>query len=96
MAKNRYKQVKKVFSISLGCRGWVFKSPHSDQGMIIRTTLSKWVMCSDLSFLLRIFYKNCKATRSVFAGRVAFGVKTRLRSKGQQGLSRCDYSGIEL
>ncbi len=24
------------------------------QGMIIRTTLSKWVMCSDLSFLLRI------------------------------------------
>jgi len=31
MAKNRYKQAEKVFSISLGCRGWVFKSPHSDQ-----------------------------------------------------------------
>lgn len=28
------------------------------QGMIIRTTLSKWVMCSDLSFLLRIFCKS--------------------------------------
>ena len=31
MAENRYKQAKKVFSISLGCRGWVFKSPHSDR-----------------------------------------------------------------
>ena len=30
-AKNRYKRAKKVFLISLGCRGWVFKSPHSDQ-----------------------------------------------------------------
>ena len=28
----------------------------SDQVMIIRTTLSKWVMCSDLSFLSRIYY----------------------------------------
>ena len=31
MAENRYKRVEKVFPISLGCRGWVFKSPHSDQ-----------------------------------------------------------------
>ena len=31
MAKNRYKRAEKVFPISLGCRGWVFKSPHSDQ-----------------------------------------------------------------
>ena len=30
-AENRYKRAKKVFLISLGCRGWVFKSPHSDQ-----------------------------------------------------------------
>ena len=28
------------------------------QTMIIRTTFSKWVMCSDLSFLLRIFCKS--------------------------------------
>ena len=31
MAKNRYKQVKKVFSISLGSRDRAFESPHSDQ-----------------------------------------------------------------
>ena len=40
------------------------KSRHSDQGMIIRTTLSKWVMCSDLSFLLRILYKSPPAMNS--------------------------------
>ena len=39
-----------------GSRGREFKSRHSDQVMIIRTTLSKWVMCSDLSFLSRIFF----------------------------------------
>ena len=39
-------------------RGRRFESCHSDQTMIIRTTLSKWVMCSDLSFLLRMFYKT--------------------------------------
>nr|DAE94624.1 MAG TPA: hypothetical protein [Caudoviricetes sp.] len=26
--------------------------------MIIRTTLSKWVVCSDLSFLLKVFYSK--------------------------------------
>ena len=71
MAENRYKQAKKVFSIPLGPGGRAFEPHYSDQGMIIRATLSKWVMCSDLSFLLRISFKNCKATRSVFAGRVA-------------------------
>ena len=30
MAKNRYKQAKKVFSISLGARCREFESPHSD------------------------------------------------------------------
>ena len=40
------------------------KSRHSGQGMIIRTTLSKWVMCSDLSFLLRILYKSPPAMNS--------------------------------
>ena len=30
----------------------------SDQVMIIRTTLSKWVMCSDSSFLSRIFFNE--------------------------------------
>ena len=33
-----------------------FAALLSDQVMIIRTTLSKWVMCSDLSFLSRIYY----------------------------------------
>lgn len=42
----------------LGARCREFESPHSDQTMIIRTTLSKWVMCSDLSFLLRIYYNE--------------------------------------
>ena len=41
----------------LGARCREFESPHSDQTMIIRATLSRWVMCSDLSFLLRMFYK---------------------------------------
>ena len=31
-----------------------FAALLSDQVMIIRTTLSKWVMCSDLSFLLKM------------------------------------------
>ena len=30
MAKNRYKRVEKVFSISLGARCREFESPHSD------------------------------------------------------------------
>ena len=42
----------------LGARCREFESPHSDQTMIIRTTLSKWVMCSDLSFLLRMFFNT--------------------------------------
>ena len=28
------------------------------QGMIIRTTLSKWVVCSDLSFLSRMYFNE--------------------------------------
>ena len=40
--------------IGLGPSGREFESPISDQTMIIRTTLSRLVMCSDLSFLLRI------------------------------------------
>ena len=42
----------------LGARCREFESPHSDQVMIIRTTLSKLVMCSDLSFLLKMFYSK--------------------------------------
>ena len=46
------------FGIALewGSRGLEFESQHSDQVMIIRTTLSKWVMCSDLSFLLKMCF----------------------------------------
>ena len=57
--------------IGLGPGDCAFEPHYSDQGMIIRTTLSKWVMCSDLSFLLRIFFRNCKATRSANTDRVA-------------------------
>ena len=35
-----------------------FAALLSDQVTIIRTTLSKWVMCSDLSLLLKIFYSK--------------------------------------
>ena len=35
-----------------------FAALLSDQVTIIRTTLSKWVMCSDLSFLLKVFYSK--------------------------------------
>ena len=42
----------------LGARCREFESPHSDQVMIIRTTLSKLVMCSDLSFLLKMYYSK--------------------------------------
>ena len=31
MTKNRYKQAKKVFPISLGCGSRAFESRHSDQ-----------------------------------------------------------------
>ena len=41
MTKNRYKQTKKVFPISLGCRGWVFKSPHSDQDVLMKDATRK-------------------------------------------------------
>ena len=42
----------------LGCGDRTFESCHSDQTMIIRTTLSRWVMCSDLSFLLRMCFEE--------------------------------------
>ena len=58
MAENRYKRAEKVFPISLGPGDRAFEPHYSDQGMIIRTTLSKWVMCSDLSFLLKMFYSK--------------------------------------
>ena len=50
-AENRYKRAEKVFPISLGAGCRAFESPHSGQTMIIWTTLSKWVMWPDLSFL---------------------------------------------
>ena len=47
-----------------GSRGLEFESQHSDQVMIIRTTLSKWVMCSDLSFLLKMCCRKQKGGTS--------------------------------
>ena len=38
----------------------------SDQVTIIRTTLSKWVMCSDSSFLSRIFFNEQGQKRHSF------------------------------
>ena len=35
-----------------------FDSYVADQTMIIRTTLSKWVVCSDLSFLLKMCFNR--------------------------------------
>ena len=55
MAKNRYKQVKKVFSISLGSRDRAFESPHSDQKTVI--FYRKWlffITFFSFSFLRRI------------------------------------------
>ena len=40
-----------------GFDGGIF-SVDTRQVMIIRTTLSKWVVCSDLSFLLKVFYSK--------------------------------------
>ena len=57
MQKNRisgYSAVGSAPALGAGCRA--FESHYSDQTMIIRTTLSRWVMCSDLSFLLRTFF----------------------------------------
>ena len=48
-------------ALDWGSRGREFKSRHSDQTMIIRTTLSKWVVCSDLSFLLRMWFNEARA-----------------------------------
>ena len=50
-------------ALGSGPRGRGFKSRHSDQTMIIRTTLSKWVMCSDLSFLLRMFFNSSRVAQ---------------------------------
>ena len=50
--------------IGLGPSGREFESPISDQVMIIRTTLSKWVVCSDLSFLLKMCYELSKGRNS--------------------------------
>ena len=44
--------------IGLGTGDRAFEPHYSDQVMIIRTTLSKLVMCSDLSFLLKMFYNK--------------------------------------
>ena len=40
-----------------GFDGGIF-SVDTRQVMIIRTTLSKWVMCSDLSFLLKMCFNR--------------------------------------
>ena len=56
-----------------------FAALLSDQVTIIRTTLSKWVMCSDLSFLLKMFYK-CEGRRSptlVFLFKAVYTYHTR-------------------
>ena len=53
-AKEGARPLAESSDIGLGPSGREFESPISDQTMIIRTTLSRLVMCSDLSFLLRI------------------------------------------
>ena len=45
-------------ALDWGSRGREFKSRHSDHLMIIRTTFSKWGMCSDLSFLSKISFEK--------------------------------------
>ena len=45
-----------------------FAALLSDQVTIIRTTLSKWVMCSDSSFLSRIFFNEQGQKRHSFHG----------------------------
>ena len=52
-------------ALGSGPRDRGFKSRHSDQIMIIRTTLSKLVMCSDLSFLLKIFFRKSDREHSL-------------------------------
>ncbi len=39
-----------------GSECWGFESLRAYQAMIIRTTSSKWVVCSDLSFLLKMCF----------------------------------------
>ena len=54
-------------ALDLGSRGRAFESLYSDQTMIIRTTLSKWVMCSDLSFLSKAFCDEEKQGEGSFS-----------------------------
>ena len=51
-------------ALDWGSRGREFKSRHSDQTMIIRTTLSKWVVCSDLSFLSKMCFDETRVGAS--------------------------------
>ena len=61
VAESTKKRTKALFEetdILLGPGDRAFESHYSDQVMIIRTTLSKWVMCSDLSFLLKMCFNR--------------------------------------
>ena len=57
-AKEGVRVLAEGSDIGLGPGDRAFESHYSDQVMIIRTTLSKWVMCSDLSFLLKMCFNR--------------------------------------
>ena len=59
MAKNRYKRVEKVFSISLGAGGPGFESLHSDH-LSLKNRLKRRFFCVKSSFFeFRLTTFNC-------------------------------------
>ena len=56
MAKNRYKQAKKVFSISLGPRGRWFETSHSDQKTRRNHKISAGFLCKLFEFRKTLFF----------------------------------------
>ena len=72
MAKNRYKQVKKVFSISLGARCREFESPISAQDVLMKDATQKTPHESAVFLYLYWLFSGGKVRKNVFFGKSVF------------------------
>ena len=82
MAKNRYKQVKKVFSISLGARCREFESPISDQNALMKDAIQKTPhFCAAFSLS-----RNLVCTQEQTGSRTYMSEKTAKRNEDNRFL----------
>ena len=73
MAKNRYKQAKKVFSTSLGCRGRAFESHYSDQNVLMKDAAQKTPRKSAVFSYIYSHFSIQKVRKTGFFGQRVFG-----------------------